>query len=127
MKTTKTTNNNDQCEIFCYDKEKVNKLSLKIESEEFTSTADIFKALSDETRLKIAYTLTQENELCVCDVAIIIGTTNATASHHLRHLRNLRIAKSRKEGKLVFYSLDDPHVTSLIINAMVHSQEDYHV
>lgn len=124
METKQRKDNHDQCEIFCYDEEKVNRLSKKIETEEFTSTADIFKALSDETRLKIAYTLTQENELCVCDVANIIGTTNATASHHLRHLRNLRIAKNRKEGKLVFYSLDDPHVTSLIVNAMVHSQED---
>ncbi|MBM7630973.1 DNA-binding transcriptional ArsR family regulator [Geomicrobium sediminis] len=67
--------------------------------------------------------MTQENELCVCDVANIIGTTNATASHHLRHLRNLRLAKSRKEGKLVFYSLDDPHVTALISMAMAHAQE----
>ncbi|MFG6116870.1 ArsR/SmtB family transcription factor [Halobacillus sp. SY10] len=123
METKHTKINDDQCEVFCYDEEIVNRLSRKIENEKFTSTADIFKALSDETRLKIAYILTQETELCVCDVANIIGTTNATASHHLRHLRNMHIAKSRKQGKLVFYSLDDPHVTSMIVTAMVHGQE----
>ncbi|MED1602964.1 metalloregulator ArsR/SmtB family transcription factor [Alkalihalophilus marmarensis] len=127
MIVNKTNGNQDQCEIFYYDEEKVSRLSLRIESKEFTKSADIFKALSDETRLKIAYTLTEDNELCVCDVASIIGITNATASHHLRHLRNIRIAKSRKEGKMVFYSIDDPHVTSLIVNTMVHSQEDNHV
>ncbi|GAF11667.1 cadmium efflux system accessory protein [Bacillus sp. JCM 19045] len=94
-----------------------------VEQQTFIEAADIFKALADETRLKIAFALTQENELCVCDVANIIGTSNATASHHLRHLRNLRIAKSRKEGKLVFYSLDDPHVITLVTMAMAHGQE----
>ncbi|SDI57355.1 ArsR/SmtB family transcription factor [Natribacillus halophilus] len=122
----KTKEKQDQCEVFCYDEEKVHRLSSLIESESFTFTGDIFKALSDETRLKIAYALTQETELCVCDVAHIIGTTTATASHHLRHLRNLRIAKSRKEGKLVFYSLDDHHVTEIIETAMAHGREETH-
>lgn len=121
MKTIKQ--NKDTCDVFCYDEEKVNRISAVVEKQTFIGTADIFKALADETRLKVAFTLTQENELCVCDVANIIGTTNATASHHLRHLRNLRLAKSRKEGKLVFYSLDDPHVTALIAMAMAHGQE----
>lgn len=114
---------NDTCEVFSYDEEKVSRISKVIEQQTFIEAADIFKALADETRLKIAFALTQENELCVCDVANIIGTSNATASHHLRHLRNLRIAKSRKEGKLVFYSLDDPHVTTLVSMAMTHGQE----
>ncbi|GAJ97681.1 metalloregulator ArsR/SmtB family transcription factor [Geomicrobium sp. JCM 19055] len=112
------------CDVFCYDEEKVERISKVVEKQSFLSAVDIFKALADQTRLKIAFTLTQENELCVCDVANIIGTTNATASHHLRHLRNLRLAKSRKEGKLVFYSLDDPHVTALISVAMQHAQEE---
>ncbi|KQL56980.1 ArsR/SmtB family transcription factor [Shouchella sp. JSM 1781072] len=117
------TEKKDTCEVFCFDETKVNRISARLEKQKFTNVADMFKALSDETRLKVAYTLTQENELCVCDIANIIGVTKATASHHLRHLRNLRLAKSRKEGKLVFYSLDDPHVTTLITMAMTHSQE----
>ncbi|GAF18075.1 cadmium efflux system accessory protein [Bacillus sp. JCM 19046] len=117
------TTTNDTCEVVCHDEEKVSRISKVVEQQTFIEAADIFKALADETRLKIAFALTQENELCVCDVANIIGTSNATASHHLRHLRNLRIAKSRKEGKLVFYSLDDPHVITLVTMAMAHGQE----
>ena len=92
----------DMCDIFCYDEEKVNRVSSLVEQENLGPVAGIFKALADETRLKIAYSLVQENELCVCDVANIIHASTATASHHLRHLRKLGIAKSRKEGKLVF-------------------------
>ncbi|NBJ67930.1 ArsR family transcriptional regulator [Roseburia sp. 1XD42-34] len=83
----------------------------------------IFKALADATRLKIAYALTLERELCVCDIANIIGATKATASHHLRLLRNMGLAKHRKEGKLVFYSLEDEHVHQLVTIATVHAKE----
>ncbi|GAE34287.1 ArsR/SmtB family transcription factor [Halalkalibacter akibai] len=113
----------DTCEIFCYDEEKVNRVSSIVDQETLAPVANIFKALSDETRLKIAYALLQEDELCVCDVANIIQATMATTSHHLRHLRNLGIAKSRKKGKLVFYSLDDDHVKMLITTAVEHGKE----
>lgn len=83
----------------------------------------LFKALSDATRLKIAYALTLEEELCVCDVANIIGSTVATASHHLRFLRDIGLAKHRKEGKLVFYSLKDEHVHQLVSIALMHAKE----
>ncbi|KMK76311.1 ArsR/SmtB family transcription factor [Alkalihalobacillus pseudalcaliphilus] len=113
----------DTCEIFCYDEAKVSRVRSIMEQENFAPVANIFKALSDETRLKIAYALVQEDELCVCDVANIIDATMATVSHHLRHLRNLGIAKTRKEGKLVFYSLDDEHVKMLVTTAIVHGKE----
>lgn len=119
----KVKQNHDTCEIFCYDEEKVKRVTTVVEAENLAPVASIFKALSDETRLKIAYSLLQEGELCVCDVANIIGSTMATVSHHLRHLRNLGIAKSRKEGKLVFYSLDDEHVRMLVETAVVHGRE----
>ncbi|MNW68600.1 Cadmium resistance transcriptional regulatory protein CadC [compost metagenome] len=83
----------------------------------------MFKVLADETRMKIAYALCEEDELCVCDVANIIGSTMATASHHLRSLKQLGLAKYRKEGKLVFYSLEDDHVRELIRLASTHSKE----
>ncbi|MFD2130667.1 ArsR/SmtB family transcription factor [Pseudogracilibacillus auburnensis] len=83
----------------------------------------IFKALADPTRLKIAYALTLTEELCVNDVAHIIDATTATASHHLRLLRHMKLAKYRKEGKVVFYSLDDDHVRQLVYIAMVHAKE----
>lgn len=113
----------EQCEVFQFDKEKVEKLTDAIEPTTIMAATKIFKALADDTRLKIAYILCQEEELCVCDVATIIGATTATASHHLRHLRNLGLAKYRKEGKLVFYSLDDAHVKELILNAVEHGKE----
>ncbi len=113
----------DCCEIFCYDEEKVNRLKNDLRNQDPLSVAKIFKALADDTRIKIAYALSQEGELCVCDAANIVGCTMATASHHLRLLRNMGLAKYRKEGKLVFYSLDDDHVKQLIQLAFFHSKE----
>ncbi|WP_143015227.1 ArsR/SmtB family transcription factor [Halobacillus aidingensis] len=111
----------DTCDTFCYDEELVQRVQPKMD--EVLGVELIFKALSDATRLKIAYALTLENELCVCDVANIIGSTTATASHHLRLLRNMKLAKYRKEGKLVFYSLADEHVHQLVSIAIQHSNE----
>ncbi|MYL50458.1 metalloregulator ArsR/SmtB family transcription factor [Halobacillus litoralis] len=111
----------DTCDTFCYDEELVQRVQPKVD--EVLGVELIFKALSDATRLKIAYALTLENELCVCDVANIIGSTTATASHHLRLLRNMKLAKYRKEGKLVFYSLADEHVHQLVSIAIQHSNE----
>ena len=110
------------CDSFCYDEEIVNKIKPKIE--QINGVEQIFKALADPTRLKIAYALTIEKELCVCDVAHIIGATSATASHHLRLLRNMDLAKSEKKGKLVFYSLKDDHVRQLIYIAIIHANEE---
>jgi DNA-binding transcriptional ArsR family regulator len=118
--------NQDICEVTCFDAEKVTRLKGNIEKKNTLKVADIFKALSDDTRLKIAYALTLEKELCVCDVANIVGSTTATASHHLRHLRNMGLTKYRKEGKLVFYSLDDDHVVQLIELAVTHQEEVEH-
>ena len=91
---------------------------------DLTKVVTLFKALADETRLKIAYALTIEEELCVCDVSEIIGSSVATASHHLRLLRDLSLAKSRRKGKLVYYSLADLHVNELVKIAYEHSVEE---
>ncbi|MCM3477793.1 ArsR/SmtB family transcription factor [Caldibacillus thermoamylovorans] len=115
--------NNDICEITCINEEKVNRVKTSLAEQKSTDVAKIFKALSDDTRIKIAYALSVEDELCVCDVANITGSTIATASHHLRLLKNLGIAKYRKEGKLVFYSIDDEHVKNLIHLAFAHQKE----
>lgn len=86
-------------------------------------TVKIFKALADETRLKIAYSLTVEEEMCVCDVAAVIGSSVATASHHLRYLRDHALAKSKRKGRMVYYSLADNHVHQLVTIAHDHSIE----
>lgn len=83
----------------------------------------IFKALADETRLKIAYSLTVEEEMCVCDVAAVINSSDATASHHLRYLRDHSLAKSKRKGRMVYYSLADNHVHQLVKIAYDHAIE----
>ncbi|OXS52513.1 transcriptional regulator [Cohnella sp. CIP 111063] len=115
--------NQDTCEIFCYDEDKVNRVRKKLSKNDFQDMAQIFKVLADHTRLKVAYALCDEDELCVCDVANIIGSTMATASHHLRLLRNMGIANYRKEGKLVFYSLGDEQLKQMIRLAIEHQKE----
>ncbi|MFZ5634756.1 MAG: ArsR/SmtB family transcription factor [Bacillota bacterium] len=109
----------DVCEVFCSDREKVDRIRKKVGIT--GGMAQMFKALADDTRLKIIYALSLE-ELCVCDVAGIIGGSAATASHHLRFLRNMGLAKYRREGKLVYYSLQDQCVRDIINSALKHRQ-----
>ena len=84
-----------------------------ISEKNFSDAADLFKALSDPTRVKIAYLLTLE-EQCVCDVAEIAEVSTATASHHLRLLRDIGIASYRKLGKKAFYCIKDETIKQLL-------------
>lgn len=113
----------DTCGVFIYHPEKVERLQQQVQQIE--GLAPLFKVMADETRLKVVYALSQEDELCVCDVATIIGSSSATASHHLRLLRNMGLAKYRREGKMAFYSLQSSHVRHLIQEAM-HLQRKHH-
>lgn len=90
---------------------------------DLTNVMPIFKALADDTRLKIAYSLMLEKEMCVCDVAAVIGSSNATASHHLRYLKEHSLAKSKRKGRMVYYSLADEHVKQLISIGHEHALE----
>ena len=81
--------------------------------------SELFRAMSDETRTKILYLLAQQ-ELCVCDLAHLLEITLPAVSHHLRLLRAMRLVRSRRDGKQVFYALDDDHVLSLIEVAREH-------
>ncbi|MBM7554362.1 ArsR/SmtB family transcription factor [Thalassobacillus pellis] len=113
----------DTCDVSCIHRDKVDYVKENMENHSFPDVGQIFKALADEKRLKIAYALMIEKELCVCDVANILDCSNATASHHLRQLRRLGLAKYRKDGKLAYYSLDDDHVSQLVEMAFMHSKE----
>lgn len=123
MKWGSTMAKEDVCEVTCFDEEKVTKVKNELSMQNTMEVSKLFKALADDTRVKIAYSLSVEEELCVCDVANIVGCTVATASHHLRLLRNLGLATYRKEGKLVYYSLDDEHVKQLVNIAFTHQKE----
>lgn len=113
----------DVCQVTCVDQPKVERVKKELEQQNILELAKIFKALADETRMKIAYSLYIEEELCVCDVGNIVGASTATVSHHLRLLNKQGIAKYRKEGKLVYYSLVDDHVKQLIQLASEHQKE----
>ena len=75
--------------------------------------ADIFKTLGEPVRVRIVYLLWQE-ELCVHDMAVILGMSQSAVSHHLKILRLMRLVKPRKEGRHIYYSLDDEHVLELL-------------
>ncbi len=95
-----------------------------MEDEEiYKELSKIFKAMSDPTRLKIIHLLS-EASLCVCDIANILNMSQSSISHHLRTLRNLRLVKYKREGKLVIYSLDDDHVLGLFRQGLEHVHHD---
>ena len=105
---------NDICKITCFDEEKVQKIQTSLEDKKIASISQIFKALSEETRLTIAYALTLEKELWVCDISIIVKSTVATTSHHLKILSKAGVVQNKKIGKMVYYSLNNSLVETLI-------------
>lgn len=84
--------------------------------------AELFKVFGDSTRIKILYALF-EAELCVCDIAQLLGLTQTAVSHQLRVLKSSKLVKFRRDGKTVFYSLADDHVRSIIGQGMDHISE----
>ncbi|MCL6454053.1 ArsR/SmtB family transcription factor [Alicyclobacillus macrosporangiidus] len=90
------------------------------------SLSESFKALADPTRIRILHNLSKR-ELCVCDLAEVLGMTQSAVSHQLRYLRALRIVKSRREGNTIYYTCDDAHIAGLLqmgIDHATHVEED---
>jgi len=85
--------------------------------------ANLFKIFGDFTRVKIVYALFRA-EMCVCDIAALLGMTKSAISHQLRVLRQARLVKFRKEGRTVFYSLDDDHVSTIFAQGLTHVAHD---
>ena len=94
-------------------------LSKMPEKELFQKLADFFKMIGDPTRTKILFALDQ-NEMCVCDIANVLGMTKSSISHQLATLKQSGIVKYRKEGKEVYYTLDDDHVQKLFELGLEH-------
>ena len=84
--------------------------------------AELFKIFGDSTRIKLLYAL-YESELCVCDLADVLGLTQSAVSHQLRLLKSSELVKFRREGKTVFYSLADDHVVRILSQGMEHLEE----
>ena len=91
--------------------------------EEFSAAAELFKAFGDPTRLRILTTLASR-EICVCDIAEVLGMTQSAISHQLRALRQIKLIKSRRQGRTIYYSLADDHVVSILACATDHIRED---
>ena len=113
----------DLCDVQCIDAHKVTAARKIARAPEDVQTAtDMFRVLGDPTRLRIVDALSR-HELCVCDLALIVKASQSTVSHSLRALRQLRLVKYRKEGKIAYYSLDDHHIPSLLKTAFEHASE----
>lgn len=93
------------------------------EEEEIIEMADVFKLFSDSTRLRIICSILN-NELCVCDLCELLNLTQSNVSHQLQLLRTAKLVKYRKEGKQVYYSLQDSHVEKIIRMALDHIVEE---
>lgn len=85
--------------------------------------ADLFKVFGDSTRIKIICALFQ-SEMCVCDIAALLGMNQSAISHQLRVLKQARLVKFRKDGKVVYYSLDDEHVKKIFDQGLAHISHD---
>jgi ArsR family transcriptional regulator len=93
-----------------------------VEQDDAGELAETFRTLGDPTRVRMLDALAH-SELCVCDLATLIGLSESAVSHQLRLLRNLRLVKARREGRMVFYSLDDRHILGLFRQGLRHVQE----
>lgn len=94
-----------------------------LEAQTISDLAIFFKILGDPTRIKIIHALLP-GELCVCDIAAVLGMSNSAISHQLKELKQTRLVRYRKEGKVVYYSLDDRHVNEIIEFGLKHVQEN---
>lgn len=88
-------------------------------AEHLYDLSELFKSLGDQTRLKILFALSK-SEMCVCDIAALLDMTQSAISHQLRVLRNVRLVKYHKVGKVVYYALDDNHVNELFKQGLDH-------
>lgn len=104
----RTSFHDEICQIPCFKEALVRKLQRQMPPDSALEEAEIlFSALADRARLKILFALGGDEELCVCDVAHVLGVSISTASHHLRKLRDLKILQYRNDGKMAYYSLRD--------------------
>lgn len=113
----------ERCEFIRVHEDVVNKVNqLMPDDETLYDLADLFRIFADSTRIKILYVL-YESEMCVCDLAQLLGMTQSAISHQLRALKQSKLVKFRREGKTVFYSLADDHVVTILAQGMEHIRE----
>ena len=116
-------NGSERCDCTVIHEEVVNMVSGKMpDKEKLYDLAELFKVFGDSTRIRILWALS-ESDMCVCDIAALLNMTQSAISHQLRILKQTRLVKNRKEGKVVYYSLDDAHVKQIFEMGLIHISE----
>ena len=111
------------CDFYQVHEDVVKAVTAKMPDEdELYDLAEIFKVFGDSTRIKILYVLF-EAEMCVCDIAALLGMTQSAISHQLRVLKQMRLVSFRRDGKTVFYKLADAHIQTILAQGMEHISE----
>ncbi|MCC7123981.1 MAG: helix-turn-helix transcriptional regulator [Acidobacteria bacterium] len=113
----------DTCDLIQIDLNRVRQLRGRmVDAPAVASLAEIFRVLGDPTRVRLLDVLSH-GELCVCDLSAVVQMSQSAVSHQLRLLRSLRLVRARREGRMVFYALDDRHVVDLLREGLTHVHE----
>ncbi|ENQ3107393.1 MULTISPECIES: ArsR/SmtB family transcription factor [Bacillus] len=124
MTEQKVETNEETCLQNVIHQEVIEKVQQTIpQDDSLSQVAELFKVLGDRTRTRILHALF-EAEMCVCDLAYLLGMTQSSISHQLRVLKQAKLVKNRKEGKVVYYSLADHHVIHIFEQAFEHVNEE---
>lgn len=114
----------EKCDCTVIHEEVVNAVKENMPEEELLyDLAELFKVFGDSTRVRILWAL-DEAEMCVCDIASVLNMTQSAISHQLRVLKRARLVKNRRDGKVVYYSLDDDHVKAIFEQGLIHIKEE---
>jgi len=117
-------NTDEVCDLVQIDLARVRKLrAALVAPEAVQGLAETFSALGDPTRVRILDALSH-GELCVCDLAAVLGVSQSAVSHQLRLLRSIRLVRPRRDGRIVFYSLDDQHIMAIFKQTLQHVEEE---
>jgi len=120
---SKHTHDSPRCDCNVIHQEIVDAVRENMPQEEnLYDLAELFKVFGDTTRIKIIYALFA-SEMCVCDIAVLLNMSQSAISHQLRVLKQARLVKFRKEGKVVYYSLDDDHIKHIFDQGLLHISE----
>lgn len=116
-------NNQPICDCEVIHEDVVNKVRVLLpDTNDFSALANLYKMFADSTRVKILWALSCE-EMCVCDLAVLLGMTKSAISHQLKSLRLTNLVKFRKEAQVVYYSLADDHVSGIFEKGFEHIRE----
>ncbi len=117
-------NKTDLCDITIIHEDTIDKVSRSMPKDAYLAElADFYKVFGDYTRTRILFALSN-SEMCVCDIAVLLDMTQSAISHQLRVLKSSRLVKNRREGKVVYYSLDDEHIKKILQMGLEHVMEE---